>query len=303
MTSTPRTLTVPATRAIVAALALAVASSLAVVPAGAGIRDLVKSAKDKAAQKAGQKPAAAAGAPGAVPVFDDRVLELTDARVAQVLKGLKAGAAFTADLPGLVGRQNALNQELQKLNDTHGAAISEYEQKRDAQRECFGETLRESRDQRHQALIEQRQSDPALLKKLAELSVRYNEAQVKGDTAAVRRIAAEMAGATDYTPADSLAAKKKCGAPPPPLPAAARRDAAQSERAGVDERIRAMNAQVRKVQLDASGLSEDQMAIAVDRITLYLAAVKRNQTPQGFSPPEMQALAANKDALSAALGA
>ena len=275
---------------------------IAIPPAPAGIRDMVKSAKDKAVQKTGLKPAANPARPGAVPEFDDRVLELTDVRIGQLLKGLKAGAAFTADLPRLVARQQALNEEMMKLNDTHGTAISDYTQKRDAQKDCFKSALEESQKKQFQDMMQQGVANPALLQKMAELGVRFNDAQMKGDTAAVRLITAEMEAMNAYTPADSLAARKKCGAPPPPLPAFLRLEAARSELGAVDERIRDMNLKVREVQLDASDLTGDQFAIAIDRVTLYLAAVKQNETPQGFSPTELQALAANQSALASAIG-
>lgn len=302
MKPTPRCLTVAASRAFLAALALALASSFAVAPAVAGIRDMVKSAKDKAVQKTGQKPAETPARPGAAPVFDDRVLELTDARLDQLLAGFKAAATFTADLPKLVARQEALNEEIQKLNNTHGTAINEYTQKRDANKYCFKEALDESRDKRYRDMIQQRTSNPALLQKMAQLGVRLNEAQIKGDTASVRTLTAEAQAMNDPTREDSLSARKKCGPAPTPLPAFVRMEAAQSELGGVDERIRAMNFKVREVQLDASDLTEDQLAIAIDRVTLYLAAVKQNTKPEGFSPIELTALAARKDALAAALG-
>lgn len=300
MTPSPRTRTVPASRLVVAALVLVV--GLAATPAAAGIRDMVKSAKDKAVQKTGQKSAGTQATPGAVPVFDDRTLELTEARVAQVLKGMNAGAAFTADLPRLVARQQALNEEIGNLNDKHGNAIEAFRQKREEHASCFDEEIEASRRQRFDDMMRQGMANPASMQKIAELTVRLNEAQVKGDTAAVRTLSKEMEAFNAITPADSLAGRKKCGAPPPPPPAFLRREAAQAELAGVDEKIREKNLKVRKVQLDASGLTDDQTAIAIDRITLYLAAVKRKETPQGFSPVELEALAANQSALASALG-
>lgn len=302
MTRTPRHLTVAPSRALLAALALAVASGLVSVPATAGIRDMVKSAKDKATQKAGGKTATTPAAPGAVPEFDDRILELTEARIGQVLKGLKASAAFTADLPKLVARSQALNEEISTLNDKQGQAIGAYREKRDTHKDCFKSALSEAQNRRYEELMRQGMANPEMLRKMAELSVRYNDAQMKGDTATVRKAAAEMEAMNAPTPADSLAARNKCGGPPPPLPASLRLDAAQAEQSAVDGRIRDMNNKVSDVQLDASDLTRDQWAIAIDRITLYLQSVKRKETPQGFSDAESKALAANQSALASALG-
>jgi len=302
MKPTPRTLKVSASRACLATLTLALASSLAGAPAAAGIRDMVKSAKDKAVQKTGGKSAETPARPEAVPIFDDRVLELTDARLDRLLAGFKAAAAFTADLPKLVARQEALNDELQKLNNTHEKAFNEYVEKRNAHKSCMREELNEIRSNRHKDMVRQSMANPAQMQKLAQLSMRFSEAQTKGDTAAVRTLTAEMEAMQEFTPEDSLAARKKCGAPTPPPPAFVRMETAHSELGGVDEKIRDMNLKVRQVQLDTSELTEAQMGIAMDRIYGFLAAAKEKKDPQGFSPTELKALAAHKDALAAALG-
>lgn len=303
MERTQRRLAGTTFRAILALITLAFASSLAVAPAAAGIRDMVKSAKDKAGQKTGGKSAQTPASPEAVPVFDDRVLELTDARLDKLLAGFKAAAAFTADLPRLVARQEALNDELRKLNNTHEKAFNEYVEKRNAHKSCMREKLNEIREKRYKDMIQQGMANPAQMQKMAQLSVRFSEAQMKGDTAAVRTLTAEMEAMQGFTPEDSLAARKKCGAPTPPPPAFVRMEAAQSELGTVDEGIRTKNMKVREVQLDASDLTEAQMAIAIDRIYVFLAAAREKRDPQGFSPIELKALVAHKDALAAALGA
>lgn len=280
---------------------LAFASCLAGAPAGAGIRDMVKSAKDKAVKGAGQKPAP--GDAGAVPAFDDRTLELTPGVLDKLLAGLKAGAAFTADRPGLVARQQALDTEIGNLNTRHGEAFAAFTQKRDEQQYCMHDALEERRRQKFEELMQQGLANPASMEKRARLGVSMNEAQIRGDTASVRRIMGELQAMDAPTREDSLAARKKCGAPPPAPPAYLRLQAAQAEMSTVSEKIRTMDFKVREVQLEASDLTEDQMAIAVDRILLYLAAAKRKDTPQGFSPVELDALAARRDALASALGA
>ena len=284
------------------ALAIALMLALAVSPVTAGLRDKIKSAKDKAVTGGRQKPGENTARPGAPPAFDDRTLELTEARLDQLLKGLKASAAITADRPALVTRQDRLQRELEELQGKHGEKIGEYISQRDAARQCLTEGVEEGRSKRFEAMMQKGMADPNSLRHIAELSVRLNEAQMKGDSVAIRKAQAEMGKITAPTREDTLYARKQCGPGPAPFAPAIRLEAAQAEHGPLYEQIRAMDFKAIAARSKGSGLTEDQVGIAIDRIILYLAAVKEGGAPSGFSDAELQALAARKDALAAALG-
>ncbi len=273
---------------------------LAASPAGAGIRDRIKSVKDKAT---GQPPAAGAAGSAPPPAFDGRTLELTGPRLDQVLAGFRASAAATADRPKLVARQEQLQKEVDALQEKHGGTFAEYAAKRDEHRECLRSGVQEQHRERIARMMQAGQVDPRSIETLARLSVRVNEAQIAGDTATVRKLGVEVDRIVGVTKEDTLAARKACGPDPTPPPAMARFDAATAEQGATLERLRGMEFAAVETRVKASGMTEDQLAIATDRILLYLAAVKGRREPAGFTDTELQALAARRDALAAALGA
>ncbi|HKQ58448.1 MAG TPA: hypothetical protein VJY35_11325 [Candidatus Eisenbacteria bacterium] len=280
-------------------LALGCVTALALVasPAGAGIRDMVKSAKDKAAKTTGDKPAA--GPTIAVPTFDERTLELTDARVAQVLAGLKAAAPHIEQRKQVLARQEALQKEIDELNSKHGEAIGANMSKRDEVKSCLHEAIDERQKARVEEAIRNPQAHMDTHRRVAELTAKFAEAQAKGDTALARKYQEQAAAVVAPTPEDSAAARKKCGAPPPPLPAGIQLERLNAEHGATFEQTRALDLKAMEAQ-KTSGLTEDQMAIAIHRIVFYLKN-SENGTPSGFTPAEQKALAANKGALAAAM--
>jgi hypothetical protein len=280
------------------ALTCVTALALAAPPAGAGIRDMVKSAKDKAAKATGDKPAA--GPTVAVPTFDQRTLELTDARVAQVLAGLKAAAPHIEQRKKILARQEALKLQIEELNARHGEAIGANMAKRDEVKGCIHDAIQERQRAELEDAIRNPQAHMDKHKKIAELTVKSVDAQAKGDTALVRKISREMEAITAATPADSAAARARCGSPPPPLPAGIQLDQLNAEHGASFEQARASDLKAMEAQTKASGLTEDQMAIAIHRIVFYLKH-SENGTPSGFTPAEQKALAANKSSLAAAM--
>ena len=284
------------------ALAIALMLALAVPPVTAGLRDKIKSVKDKAIPGGGQKPGGSTSSPGLPPAFDDRTLELTGARLDQMLKGLKAAAAITTDRAAMVARRDRLQREMEVLQEKHGEKLGEYVSQRDDARQCLREGVEEGRRKRFEAMMQRGMADPNSLRPIAELTARLNQAQIKGDSVAIRKAQAEMDKINAPTREDTLFAQKECGPGPAPFAPAIRFEAAQAEYGTVYEQIRGVDFKAKSVRSEASGLTEDQVAIAVDRTILYLAAMKAGGTPSGFTDTELQALAARKDALASALG-
>ena len=228
-------------------LAIAIAAALLIVasPAPAGIRDMVKSAKKKAVQSTGEQPAEATRPAGQAPEFNDRVLELTGERVDKLMAGLKAAASIIAGRPRLAARVETLQKEIDDLNAKHGEAIGAYMKKKNDDENCLREGIEENRQKRRTELQQKMMTDRAEMEKFARLSLRFNEAQLKGDTASVRKLQAEILALDAPTRADTLVARQKCGPAPPPLPAALRMDAAQAELGNCGEQIRAVDYKAR----------------------------------------------------------
>ncbi len=289
-------------RLLAAIVMLAAVPGFAGSPAFGGIRDMVKSAKGKAAQAAAQKPANQAGKAGRDVEFDDTVRELAGDLLDKLIACRKAAEATTKGRPALVERRDAIPREINELSGKHGGAIFENANKRGEVDNCMGMALQEIKDRKVQEEQQRILANPASAEKLLKLSAAMNDAQLKGDTATVNRIMKEVDALYAPTHADTLVAEKKCGPMPALHPAKVKIDALEKELAEIDQKIRDMDKKALKIQVEKCGMTEGQIAMAWERIELYLQRLKHNQEPSGFSSTELKALAERKDALATAVG-
>lgn len=287
-----------------AALALACAAA---PPVHAGLGDLVKKAKDKATQAVVGNPAgttASAGA-SAPPEFTDELLELTEPRLGQVMKGLEAGNEVLASRGPLVDKRNRLQNEAGALLDQHGKAMDAAREKHDAAERCWSEFLGERKSERNEQMQKTMMNDPVMREKMMALAMEMAEAQAAGDTAAMRKLQRQAEALSGPTREDSLAARQKCGAVPPPHPMDVKVQALQREAAAVEEQIRRNDEQSVAAQAKASGLEPAQFAMARERLIMWLAAIRsaKGATPRGFSAGELVAFDARRAEIEAALAA
>ena len=295
---------------VLAAIAVLIAAAVLAPAAHAGLGDLVKKAKEKAAQVAGQKAAASTDAPGAAEAadaaggkveFTDVILELTNDRLDHFLTGMKAGAGDPARRTALVAKKDNLIAQQDALVAKYGPAIDASRQQRDAVEDCWKESLRAAREKNNDAMREKMMSDPAMRDRMIEMSQRMGMAQAQGDTATVGEVQREMMRMAGPTHADTLAARQKCG----PLPAlhfaAVQADSLQALAAAADEKIRDLDRKVEDARTQASGMGAAQFAMARERIEMYLAAIGAKSKPRAFTAGELAALEAHQDALKAAL--
>lgn len=287
-------------RALTLVVTVTVASNLAVAPATAGLRDKLKSAKDRATQKADGKPRDRS-APCDTVTFTDVVLDLASGRIDKVIAGLKAGNSVRGEQGKLVLRRNELSTQISALREQHGEAIAVSQRKRDEAENCFSIAFDGVRKQRWEAEQRKMMANPASAEKMLKLVAAMNDAQLKGDNVAEKKIQAELDVMTGPTRADTLAARQKCGPLPTPHTQAVRLDALEHEAAENDERIRDLDMKARKLQTDASGMTPEQFAMAQERAELYLATLESGSSLACFTAAEREALAAHRDALKEAL--
>ena len=107
-------------RDITALLALLAACTLAPAPAQAQLGGL----KRRLEQQMGKAVLGEEG--GRAPKFDDRVLEITDARLEQLLRGLKAEQAAVAKQEQAYAAENARAAEQEKKNEAYGKCAEPY---------------------------------------------------------------------------------------------------------------------------------------------------------------------------------
>jgi hypothetical protein len=290
------------TRTIPPAAALLALTFLLATPAHAGFGDLVKAAKNKAAQTAATRVVKPGGGAAERVEFTDEILELSGSRLEQVLKGFDAASAITADRAALVAKRARMESEANALEEKQGKAISGARQRHDDAEECWNHSLQAKREEREKATQEKMMADPAMREKMMALGQRMAVAQAKGDAEGVRKAQAEIMGLAGPTHADTVAAQQKCGPVPPLHPAAARIDSLRAAVQDANDSVRAMDRKAIGKQSMASGMEPEQFAMAQERIELYLQAVRANGTPHGFTDGELKALASHRDALESALG-
>lgn len=276
----------------------------AVPPARAGFGDLVKKAKDKAATTVVKRAAGGPATGGGNGVeFTDELLELEGERLEKVIAGLEAGDAVLAGRAGLVARRQKLDAEADDIVARQGAALDAARTRRDEIEYCRQEFLSERAAARQEELDRSVLTDPALRERFMELGLRVAEAMAEGDTAEAAKAQGELAALSGPTRADSLAARQKCGPLPPIHPAQAKVDSLRGLVAGIDRQLRANDEKSIAAQVEASGLTARQFAMARERLVLWLEAVRAKREPNGFGAAELAALAERRARLEPLLAA
>ncbi len=235
---------------------------------------------------------AASQSTGEAVAFDNVVLELTPQRIARVVAGKNAAMRLATGPNSPSAMKTKLDAEDARqavIYNKHVEDINAWDQKYRDTQDC--------RDSVLSAIADKNQMDtnPQFLQKMTQLSLAYAQAQLKGDTAEMRRLAAELQNAKLPTRADSLQAARACGAASAP--------AIVQQWLDIKRGIDSLGLQIGNAEqaiLDAeqsgSGMNARQLAIACERIRIFLARQKEKKKQSGFTAAELQALdQASKD--------
>ncbi len=265
-------------------------------------------AVDKSVDKAVDKSVDGKKAAAPAPTFDDEVLELTDARIDQVVRGIKAfnAARAKADVPGAMKAYEAA----QKRSADHSTRYAEqryaFEEKNRKVEQCREGVLDAQHDANRAQMDEKMkamQSDPAKMRAMAAKAMEWNprlaQLQSNGDTTALKdamlkmqKEMAEIAGVTITV--DSTKADAKCGKPAPAPAWLVAWDSTDAEARRLGERVRVAETAGQAEAVAASGLTERQFHVARERIEDFV-----NDGSMGFSKTERTALGARKTELKA----
>jgi hypothetical protein len=288
----------------VGSLAVLISLSLA-ASAQTQIPNPLRKAKEKAAQAVtGQKPAQ-----GGPLKFDNVVVELTPPVLDRVVLGLRARAARTGsqgrNAAMLRRRAQELHEESENLNRDRGNDRFEFNNKLGAAENCMSEVLSGLKQEHFDAMqrrflsmtganLQGMQSANAkFMQEYQAVSMEMAAAAAAGDTARSRK--AEMAynKLVGIDPkADSAKARAQCNVPPPP-PWMARADAASAESNDLYNEAREVEAAGNAAGAEASGMTAEQFAMALERIIGFLAAGGSLK----YSPAEQQALSGRRSQL------
>lgn len=271
------------------------------VTVAAQVGNLGRRAREAAARAAGvEQPA------GEQVTFDSVTLELTAARLDQVMKGLRAGKAVLDGGRGrpswraMAERRDAAANEAAEIEQQQETAFAAFTERQSAVSQCRESEFYDISQMRRQERMQQAMSDPNLAMRFAQMAQAVQEAQARGDTAEVARLAREMDVAFGGpTRADSQAVDRKCG-PIPATPAAMlRRNALRALTDTLNDSLRAVEIRADSVTVRGSGLTAAQMAMARERVEMYIA--QEGEKHSGFTSVELVALAAKRDELAALL--
>jgi hypothetical protein len=263
-------------RFLCAALALA-----AVTPCRDGQAQLGGLIKKKVGQAAaGQAPATQAT--GQAPVFDNVILELTPPRLAQVIAAKKAGKQLASGPNSPVAlrkKLDALDEQQAAIYRKHVDDINAWDAKRMDTEGCRDSVL---------ALASDRQGS-TWLQRAAPLSMQVAQAQAKGDTAELRRLTEQLQRLKAPTAADTAQAVKQCGTPAPPA-IVQQWLGIKSQMDPVNEEIGKAEQAIRDGETSTSGMNERQLAMACERIQIFVDRMKAKKQQPGFTAAEIQAL-------------
>jgi hypothetical protein len=291
------------------AVAVVAAFSLPLHSASAQLGGLVKKARDKAFDQQVDKRTGAVSSSnaGAPPKFDTVTLELTADRVGQIIRGLGSGRAVLDGANGapgraaLVSRRDDASRKSAAISSANSKAFDAYSEKRDASQRCRNDAIyaarqkrQQSSDQRTKELSTKAMSDPAFRDKAMAIAQKMAAAQQKGDTAEIRRLAAEIGVVPDDSKPDTLAADKACGREPAKPAAMAEIEQLDAQAKALSDQIRELEEKSAATEVKESGLTDRQFLMARERIEAYLSAMKYKSQPRGFSSAEVEALGARR---------
>lgn len=234
-------------------------------------------------------------------VFDTVVLALTSARLDQVMKGLRARQQVLSGQRGapswnaMVSQRDAAVNAASNLVETKGAEMEAWRERRERITQCRDDAFGEKRQAREQSNMQRAMSDPDFMRRSVELSQRLMEAQQRGDTAAVNRLAKEandLMGAP--TREDTLAVDRHCGRVPPPPASQVQLDSLRALEDSLNAQLRLREQQADSVAIGASGMTAAQLAMGQERAEMFLAKLAAEGPLCGFTEVEITALKARR---------
>lgn len=269
-------------RSLILACAIAVIATPAHAQMGALRKKAEKAVANKVAPSTSARP---------TPVFDESVVELTDARVTQLLAGFAAEAQVAAkNREWEAGRKQRDAAHQQQLAE-HERASKEWEKKSAVWERCTQKYEAELDAVGREAEAFAKSVDTLALKAVA---ARIQAAQVRGDMAEVRRLLDSLSAATSAaTPKNQRAqdidkrAEAECGKKP---------EQPKRPEAPGDQRNNSIDDGAK-----ASGMAENQYQIARERVLAWLSLgddkITRGETKYAFTDGELAALGARKGEL------
>jgi hypothetical protein len=270
------------------------AVALAPASAHAQFGGLVRKAKAKVVSSE------ASPANGPAPRYDATTIELDADALQRVIAGLTAQQRVLAGADGADGvdaiarKRQAISAQRDAIEKAHPDGQEKYNDLTRKYDDCtrpMYERLRKEHNAQMQAKAMSPDFRAAMLAKAQEMGA----AQARGDTAAVRKIQAEMMGpALQYAHDDTVAVQRACGTPPVKPAYLVQSDSLVDADSRLATQLNAVQERSQVAALQESGMTDRQFSMARERIEYYLERAKGRQRQQGFSAKELSALDARR---------
>lgn len=280
------------TRSIGLASALVLALALAPTPADAQFGGLINKAKDKVTQQAGEKMGPVA--PGE---------QLSEDLLSKIINGASAADRVLAERDRMQTTRDARNKELSDLSEKNQPVHQAYNQANDKIMSCRSSafsSLEQGRSDKYDALVKERQSDPAFMGKMQLAAMKYGqriaEAQQKNDPMALQKAQQEMMkeilGADVFADLkkDTVAVDSKCGKLPAKPAALAQEEKLQKDINIADDSIRTLEAKAMNAGAQASGLEQLRYLQLKERAVSILNRMNGQGASVKYGDEEMAAV-------------
>ena len=280
---------IPSLAAVLAVSALVLSTPF---PAHAQFGGLVNRAKEKVAEKAAEKTAPIA--PGE---------QLTDDLLGKVITGAQAADRILTDRDAIQVQRSTKEKELSDLREKNAPVHQAYNEGNSKIMDCRSSSLNslnEARQERMEKKVASMQSDPVAMARAQLVMMNYAkamaDAQQKQDAVALAKAQQDMikalGGEDIYADVkkDSVATDAKCGIAPA-LPAALQREEQlQKDIAGLDDRLRTLEARAVTQGAQASGLEQVRYLAAKERALSILQRMAGQGAAVRYGDEEMDAV-------------
>lgn len=257
----------------------------------------------KVASKAASQAAGMSGAASESPTFDERVLELTEARISSVVSGVQAADNVTG--PGgatratLIARAGAANEQRNALLEKRDDDLRRYDEETRRVNMCTQQVL-DSLNQVHNDAMAKKaralasSADPMgsrLMKDVMQATMESQRLMAAGDTAGAVQVQRALMKKQGIDPAkDSTVATTRCGKAPAKAAWHQQADSLLEVANTAMRRAQAIDQQSADAGAKAAGMTPQQFAIARERIKAFAGANGNPSTSWRFSPAERKAL-------------